>query len=173
MPNLTTPVAGGNFATNYSSGGNVDQYNARIDYNLSSKQRIYGRYTHNHILSLPDAPFSQVCTDRCTEDTKAQQLSLGDTYAISPTTILDLHVGYTRYIYLRTPLSQGIDLSKFGPNWAALAPEMTYTHIPQVCVSNSTGVAVGARKGPAAASAHGMTLSASIPMCPRSWESTR
>jgi len=138
-PNLATPVAGGNFATNYSSGGNVDQYNARIDYSLSAKQRIYGRYTHNHILSLPDAPFSQICTDRCTEDTKAQQLSLGDTYAISPRTILDVHVGYTRYIYLRTPLSQGIDLSKFGPAWAALAPEMTYTHIPQVCVSNGSG----------------------------------
>jgi len=138
MPNETNNP-NGNFATSYSAGGNVDQYNGRIDYNLSSKQRIYGRYTHNHILSLPDAPFGQICTDRCTEDTKAQQVSLGDTYALSPKTILDLHLGYTRYIYIRTPLSQGIDLSKFGPAWAALAPEMTYTHIPQVCVSNSSG----------------------------------
>src|SRR6202140_4109647 len=129
----------GNFATSYSAGGNVDQYNERIDYNLSSRQRIFGRYTQSHILSLPDAPFGQICTDRCTEDTKAKQISLGDTIAFSPKTILDLHVGYTRYIYLRTPLSQGIDLSKFGPAWAALAPEMTYTHIPQVCVSEGSG----------------------------------
>jgi hypothetical protein len=129
----------GNFATSYSAGGNVDQYNERIDYNLSAKQRIFGRYTQSHILSLPDAPFGQICTDRCTEDTKAKQISLGDTIAFSPKTILDLHVGYTRYIYLRTPLSQGIDLSQFGANWAALAPEMTYTHIPQVCVSNGSG----------------------------------
>src|SRR5579859_120664 len=110
------PNANGNFATAFSSGGDVDQYNERIDYNLSEKQRIYGRYTHNHILSLPDAPFGQICTDRCTEDTKAQQVSLGDTYSFSPKTILDVHIGYTRYIYLRTPLSQGIDLSKFGAN---------------------------------------------------------
>ena len=129
----------GNFATSYSAGGNVDQYNARIDYSLSDRQRIYGRYTHNHILSLPDAPFGQICTDRCTEDTKAQQVSLGDTIAISPKTIVDLHLGYTRYIYLRTPLSQGIDLAKFGPNWKALTPELTYTHIPQVCVSETPG----------------------------------
>jgi hypothetical protein len=129
----------GNFATSYSTGGNVDQYNGRVDYNLGSKQRIYGRYTHNHILSLPDAPFSQICTDRCTEDTVAHQFALGDAIAFSPKTILDLHLGYTRYVYLRTPLSQGIDLSAFGPNWAALAPEMTYTHIPQVCVSNTSG----------------------------------
>lgn len=138
MPN-TTNNPNGNFATAFSSGGDVDQYNERIDYNLSEKQRIFGRYTHNHILSLPDAPFSQICTDRCTEDTKAQQVSLGDTYSFSPKTILDVHIGYTRYIYIRTPLSQGIDLSKFGANWKALAPEMTYTHIPQVCVSNNSG----------------------------------
>jgi len=138
MPNQASNP-NGNFATAFSSGGDVDQYNERIDYNLSTKQRIFGRYTHNHILSLPDAPFGQICTDRCTEDTKAQQVSLGDTYSLSPTTILDVHIGYTRYIYLRTPLSQGIDLSKFGTNWKALAPEMTYTHIPQVCVSNNSG----------------------------------
>src|SRR2546429_3127187 len=138
MPNQTNNP-NGNFATAYSTGGDVDQYTERIDYSLSSKQRIYGRYTHNHILSLPDAPFSQICTDRCTEDTRAHQVSLGDTYAFSPKTILDVHIGYTRYVYLRTPLSQGIDLCKFGPNWKALTPQMTYTHIPQVCVSNNSG----------------------------------
>jgi len=57
----------------------------------------------------------------------------------SPKTILDLHLGYTRYIYLRTPTSQGIDLSKFGPNWKALTSQMTYTHIPDVCVSQTNG----------------------------------
>jgi hypothetical protein len=138
MPNQTNNP-NGNFATAYSTGGDVDQYNERIDYNLSEKQRIFGRYTHSHILSLPDAPFSQICTDRCTETTTAHQVSLGDTFSFSPKTILDMHIGYTRYVYLRTPLSQGIDLSKFGANWAALAPEMTYTHIPQVCVSDNSG----------------------------------
>jgi hypothetical protein len=137
-PNLAGSTVG-NFATSYSSGGAVNQYNGRVDYNLSSKQRIYGRFTYSHILSLPDNPFSQICTDRCTETTTAKQVSLGDTLALSPKTILDLHLGYTRYVYLRVPLSQGIDLSKFGPNWKALTPELTYTHIPQVCVSQTAG----------------------------------
>jgi len=114
LPNQTGNTSG-NFATSYSTGGNVDQYNERIDYDLSSRQRIFGRYTQSHILSLPDAPFPNICKDRCTEDTKAKQISLGDTIVFSPKTILDLHLGYTRYIYLRTPTSQGIDLSKFGP----------------------------------------------------------
>jgi len=138
MPNQTNNPSG-NFVESYSLGGNTDQYNGRIDYTLSAKQRIYGRYTHNHILSLPDEPFKDICKDRCTEDTVAHQVSLGDTIAFSPRTILDLHFGYTRYVYLRTPLSQGIDMSVFGPNWAALAPQMTYTHIPTTCVSQQNG----------------------------------
>jgi Carboxypeptidase regulatory-like domain/TonB dependent receptor len=138
LPNQTGNSFG-NFVESYSTGGNVDQIDERIDYNLSEKQRIFGRYSRSHVLSLPDSPFNQVCSDRCTEDTLTHQVALGDTILFSPKTILDLHVGYTRYAYLRTPLSQGIDLSKFGPNWAALAPEMTYTHIPTVCVSQVSG----------------------------------
>lgn len=127
----------GNFVTAYSSGGDVNQYNGRIDFHPGHKQNIFGRYTYSHILSLPDSPFNQVCTDRCTETTTAHQVSLADTIQLSPKSILDLHLGYTRYVYLRTPLSEGIDLSQFGPNWKALTPEMTYTHIPQVCVSQN------------------------------------
>jgi hypothetical protein len=137
LPNL--PGEKDNLVENFSTGGNIDQINERIDYNLSEKQRIFGRFTRNKILSLPVAPFKDVCADRCTETTLSKQVALGDTIAISPKTILDLHAGYTRFIYLRTPLSQGIDLSQFGPNWAALAPQFTYTHLPTVCVSQTPG----------------------------------
>src|SRR5256884_11228 len=138
MPNQTNNTAG-NFVESYGIGGDIDQYNERIDYNLSEKQRIFGRYTHSRILSLPNNPFNGICADRCTEITTAHQISLGDTISFSPRTILDLHIGYTRYVYLRTPLSQGIDLSKFGPNWKALTSQMTYTHVPDVCISQTNG----------------------------------
>src|SRR3984893_1678543 len=128
-----------NLVVNFSAGGDIDQINERIDYNLSDKQRIFGRFTRNKILSLPDTPFKDVCGDRCTETTLAKQIALGDTITISPKTILDLHAGYTRFTYVRTPLSQGIDLSQFGPNWAALAPQFAYTHLPTVCVSQKSG----------------------------------
>jgi hypothetical protein len=137
-PNIT-PNANGNFADSYSSGGDVNQYNGRIDFHPGQKQTIFGRYTYSHILSLPDAPFGQICTDRCTETTTAHQVSLGDTIQLSPKSILDLHVGYTRYVYLRVPLSEGIDLTPFGPAWQGLASQMTYTHIPTMCVSDASG----------------------------------
>ena len=137
-PNLTGNSQA-NFADSYSSGGDVNQYNGRIDYTLGQKQRIFGRYTYSHILSLPDAPFGQICTDRCTETTTAHQISLADTIQLSQKSILDLHFGYTRYVYLRVPLSEGIDLAQFGANWKALTDQMTYTHIPQVCVAEAPG----------------------------------
>ena len=137
-PNIT-PNANGNFADSYSSGGDVNQYNGRIDFHPGQRQTIFGRYTYSHILSLPDAPFGQICTDRCTETTTAHQVSLGDTIQLSSTSILDLHVGYTRYVYLRVPLSEGISLAPFGANWQALASQMTYTHIPTMCLSDASG----------------------------------
>lgn len=136
------PSQGGEFnnlVVNYSAGGNIDQLNERIDYNWGEKQRIFGRFTRNHILSLPNTPFPGICGDRCTEDTIAKQVAVGDTIALSNSTILDLHAGYTRYTYVRTPSTQGIDLSFLGPNWSALAPQFTYTHIPTVCVSQKQG----------------------------------
>ncbi|HEX6804914.1 MAG TPA: carboxypeptidase-like regulatory domain-containing protein [Terriglobales bacterium] len=128
-----------NYVANYSSGGDINQINERVDYNVNQNQRLFGRFTRQHILSLPDSPFKDVCGDRCTEDTISKQLALGYTITVSPKTILDLHLGYTRYTYVRTPLSKGIDLSQFGPAWAALAPQFTYTHLPTVCISQTNG----------------------------------
>ncbi|PYV98713.1 MAG: hypothetical protein DMG89_10350 [Acidobacteria bacterium] len=139
FPLPTRPGEFDNLVVNFSAGGNIDQINERIDFNLSEKQRIFGRFTRNHILSLPNSPFNGVCGDRCTEDTLAKQLAIGDTIAISPKMILDLHAGYTRFTYVRNPLTKGIDLSQFGPNWAALAPQFAYTHLPTVCVSQKQG----------------------------------
>lgn len=124
-----------NFIESFSTGGDINQINERVDYNLSEKQRIFGRFTRNSILSLPDSPFKDICSDRCTENTVAKQIAVGDTMSLSPKTVLDLHAGFTRYVYIRTPLSKGIDMSQFGPNWAALASQFTYTHIPTVCIA--------------------------------------
>jgi carboxypeptidase family protein/TonB-dependent receptor-like protein len=137
MPNQPGEI--NNLVVNFSAGGNIDQINERVDFNLSEKQRLFGRFTREHILSLPDSPFKDVCGDRCAEDTVSRQLSLGYTIAVSPKTVVDLHLGYTRFVYTRTPLSKGIDLSQFGPNWAALAPQFAYTHLPTVCVSQIKG----------------------------------
>jgi hypothetical protein len=121
-----------NFATNASVGGNNDQLNVRVDYNLSDRQRIFGRYTYWTNLSLAIDPYkSGICQDRCEETFNTHQFVFADTYSFSPTTILDVRLNYVRFHYDRAPSSLGVDLTTFG--WpASLNNQVGWKHIPTV-----------------------------------------
>jgi hypothetical protein len=133
-PSATSPY---NFVTSYGTGGDTDQVNERVDYNLSDKQRLMARFSYYKLLNLPDSPFKDICTDRCTETVHTKQTSLGDTVTISPTTILDLHLGYTRYHYVRTPLTAGFGVSSLGGSWGSY--HFASTPLPIPCISNTPG----------------------------------
>lgn len=138
MPN-TTPTAASpyNFVTSYGTGGDTDQINERVNYNISDRQRFFARFTYYKLLNLPDSPFQDICTDRCTENVLTKQIALGDTFTISPTTILDLHLGYTRYHYTRTPLTSGFNMSSLGGAWGTY--QFASTPLPIPCISNNPG----------------------------------
>ena len=119
------------------TGGDTNQANVRVDYNLSDRQRVFGRFTYYNLLNLPDSPFKDICTDRCTENVHAKQIALGDTISFSPTTILDLHLGYTRYVYVRTPLTSGFNVSSLGAAWGTY--QFASTPLPVACVSQNPG----------------------------------
>src|SRR5271157_3667628 len=142
-PSLTTSgiqyTGVNNYAAAMSVGGNTDQNVDRVDYNVSEKQRLFARFSYMTLTNLPWNPFKNgVCPDRCTETVRTKMIALCDTYTFSPTTILDLHFSFLRYNYLRTPLTEGVDLTKFA--WPGyLNSEVTYTHIPVPCVGAGTG----------------------------------
>jgi hypothetical protein len=118
IPNPTGSGVTNNFTSAASTGGNTDQYVARVDQNLSEKQQIFGRYTQYKLLSLAQDPFGTgLCKDRCEEDTQSKALSLGYTYAITPSTTFSFNLSGSRFIYLRGPKNQGFDFTKEG--WPA------------------------------------------------------
>jgi hypothetical protein len=129
-----------NYATNASVGGNNDQVNVRMDYNISDKQHLFGRYTYWTNLSLALDPYNTgICQDRCQEKFNTNQFVLGDTYSFSPTTILDIHLNFLRFSYDRLPTSLGVDLTSFG--WpASLNSQVAWTHIPTVVPQNFDAV---------------------------------
>ncbi len=137
-PNLPGTVF--NYATNASIGGNNDQINIRLDYNLSEKQRLFGRYTRWSNLSLPIDPYkTQTYIDRGPETFVTHQLVLADTYMFSQNTIADFRIGWLRFIYDRKPESLGTDLTTFG--WPAfLNRQVAFQHIPTPCVQGYTDV---------------------------------
>jgi hypothetical protein len=133
-PNRAATLSGAglpsnNFATNASLGGNTNQYNARIDWNVSPQQRIFARYTYWAGTSLPADPF-QVNFGGLSSYTGSQNFVIGETYTFNSHTLADFRASYLRATNGFTPQQIGTDLSKFGPAWANLASQVTLPVAP-------------------------------------------
>ena len=119
---LTTPI------TNHQN-----QYNGRVDYTISPRQRLFGRYTY---WALRDTGFSEfnnaggwpTANGHVIND--SQQAVVGDTYSFGPNTVLDLRVTYVREYSPNYPDSVSVDQSQFGPAYVALAPQMSIHVLP-------------------------------------------
>ncbi|HMF75855.1 MAG TPA: carboxypeptidase-like regulatory domain-containing protein [Bryobacteraceae bacterium] len=129
-----------NYSNNANIGGDNDEYNTRIDHSISEKQRVFGRFTYWKNLSLPTTPYNNaVCQDRCAETWTSKSAVLGDTFTLTPTTILDLRLTWIRFVYDRTPLSLGTDLTQFGMP-ASLNDQVSFRVIPTPVVQGFTDV---------------------------------
>jgi hypothetical protein len=131
LPNAPGNAQGvGNWIGNSSQGGSNNETVVHIDQNVSDKQHITARYSYWGNLNLSEEPFSNgVCQDRCTETFNTNNFVLGDTYSISPTTILEVRLSYQRFVYNRTPTTLGYDLTKLG--WpASLNTQAVFRDLP-------------------------------------------
>jgi hypothetical protein len=119
-----------NFSTNANSGGNNDEFNTRVDHSFSDKQRLFARYSYWTNLSQAQDPYgTHVYPDRGPETWIVNSAVLGDTYTLSPTTILDLRLTFLRFVYARSPATLGTDLTTYGLP-AALNNQVSFKVIP-------------------------------------------
>ena len=118
IPNPTNSATVNNFVKATGLGGDSDEYVPRVDYNISGKSRIFGRYSYWKLADLPRDPFGTgLCQDRCTETYHSHALAIGYSYTVNTTTIVDLNVSGSRFRYLRVPINAGFDVTKEG--WPA------------------------------------------------------
>jgi Carboxypeptidase regulatory-like domain/TonB-dependent Receptor Plug Domain len=107
-----------NFERNASIGGNNDQYNIRVDYNLSPNQRILSRFTRWESTNLPVDLYGngQIYGDPYSaEHFITTQVMVVHTHTFNSSMLLDVRFGLTRWDYDRSPGNLGIDLvSTFG-----------------------------------------------------------
>jgi hypothetical protein len=103
-----------NYGVNARSGGNNDQYTGRIDWTVSSKQRVFGRYTRWNSVNIADTPFHNGQLTPNPEKFSTNQTVLGDTYLFNQSLIGDLRISYLRYNYGRTPGTAGFDPTSIG-----------------------------------------------------------
>ncbi len=104
-----------NFNTVANTGGNQDQVVVRVDQDLTSRQKLFARFSYWNVLDLPIDPLQNgLCLDRCLENYATNALAEGYNYSISSMTIFDVNAGVSYFSYLRSPRNAGFDLTTIG-----------------------------------------------------------
>jgi len=107
-----------NFNSAAPSGGNTNEFVTRVDQNISNNTRLFGRFAYFGLTDLPTNPLGTgLCFDRCAELYHTKMLSVGVNHAFTPTTILDVNIAGSRFVYARAPILSGYDLTQLG--WTA------------------------------------------------------
>jgi Carboxypeptidase regulatory-like domain len=126
-----------NYSVNATTKPALNQYIARLDWDATEKQRIFGRYTYHHSLSPSALPYGYL-DNPSTGHNAVQSVVLGDSYTASPTTILDFRLSYFRDTSFTGATGIPFDLAFTG--WpaatiAALGQNCCGPVIPRVAVS--------------------------------------
>jgi Carboxypeptidase regulatory-like domain/TonB dependent receptor-like, beta-barrel len=127
-----------NFNTVSPTGGNQDQVVARVDQDITLRQRVFVRFSDWSVMDLPIDPLgSGLCADRCSEQYSTKAAVAAYNYNISPATIFDFNASVSRFKYNRSPRNAGFDLTSIG--WPAAynlsVPSIMRTP-PTPCVAN-------------------------------------
>ncbi len=115
-PNLAGDI--NNYLSAAPSGGNTNEFVARGDQNIGSNTRLFGRFAYFGLTDLPVNPLGTgLCLDRCAEKYHTKMIVIGVNHVFTPTTILDVNLSGSRFVYGRNPLLAGYDLTSLG--WPA------------------------------------------------------
>jgi hypothetical protein len=107
-----------NFISAAPAGGNTNEFVARGDQNIGSNTRLFGRFAYFGLTDLPVNPFGTgLCLDRCAEKYHSKLIAVGVNHTFTPTTILDVNIAASRFVYGRQPILSGFDLTTLG--WPA------------------------------------------------------
>ena len=98
FPQITTPGA---FISNVTNSIRGDKFDIRFDHNLNEKWRLFGRYSFSDFTTFRAPPYLGYVEGSNNDQfgntlTRAQSAVAGATATLTPTTVLDLRLGYTR-----------------------------------------------------------------------------
>ncbi len=137
QPGTTT----NNYIVNVATHPTLDQYIARIDWNASQKHRVFGRYTYHKGISPSALPYGYLDNPSLSRNA-VHHFVLGDSYTVSPTTILDVRLSYLRSSGFSG--NTGVPANIGFTGWPAATIAQLSAHccspvIPNVSVSGFSG----------------------------------
>jgi outer membrane receptor protein involved in Fe transport len=137
LPNTAgNPVTGvNNFTVAASQKIDKDIFTARLDHQLSDKQRLSGRYSYDNSPWNRPIVYSNIGSPSFGAQIFTRHgLVLNDTYTFNPTTLGDFKYSFNRQGNTRFPLSNGYDLTQLGfPS--TLAGSLQFPSIPAVTIT--------------------------------------
>lgn len=98
FPLITTPGA---FTSNVTDSVRADKFDVRLDHYLNSQWRLFGRYSFSDSTTFRPAPYNGYAEGSNNDQfgntlTRAQSAVADATASLTPTSVLDLRLGYTR-----------------------------------------------------------------------------
>jgi hypothetical protein len=135
-----------NYTSAAASGGNTNEFVARGDQNIGSNTRLFGRFAYYGLLDLPTNPLGTgLCLDRCAENYHSKLLVVDLNHSFTPTTILDVNLSGSRFVYSRLPLLSDYDLTQLGWTSAYNSPpgNMRTPPTPAFLFPNDVGITQG------------------------------
>ncbi|WP_244501946.1 TonB-dependent receptor [Terriglobus roseus] len=116
-----------------------DQYVGRVDWNISQRHMIYGRYyLTNYKAASYYSPTNILLTTTAGNDERVQTATMGDIFNISPTMVNTFHATWARRRDTRGPTAGGINARTLGVN--------VYTYVPvdfRLSVTNGPSAGCG------------------------------
>lgn len=111
-PNPTqSGVEGNNYVVNKPATNQADQFDVRIDQNVSTQTQIFGRYSFDKELRVVQPPFPGIADggsyNTGTRPLKAQGAVFGWTQTLSPTMVNSLRLGFNRVHYIANQPAYG------------------------------------------------------------------
>jgi hypothetical protein len=159
LPNVpATNIAGANnYLAVYSAKDSQNMFAIKTDYNISTSQRLFVRYTQSSQGGGAANYFGTTsnCTTCLVAGDPAGSYSprgggsnlfiypknavVGYTWSVTPTSLLDLRYSLNRQLLNRLPQSSGFDLSSIG--WpSALVSSIYYAQFPAISITNFQGL---------------------------------
>jgi hypothetical protein len=130
-----------NYIVQQATGGINNQYNARVDHHFSESNSLFARYAYWKADSDPYDAWGTHTQGQGHTGIYTHLAILGDTYALNPSTVLDLRLSYLRAFQHEFPDSTNVDLSQFGPNWGKLDSQLPApANLPALSFADASGV---------------------------------
>jgi hypothetical protein len=134
----TTGLAGGfqNYLVNAIDSDTYDNELARLDVNVSDRNKLTGDFRHSFRTQNKNNYFDNISQGNYLYR-KNQGASLDDVYTISPSVFMDIRGNWTRFIEITAGTSEGFDPTSLGfPSYTGSATQEPV--MPHVVFTNTT-----------------------------------